>query len=133
MTSIFTKIIRWEIPCHKIYEDEKIFAFLDIRPLHMWHTLVVPKSEIGHILDMEDVLYTHLMLVAKNTIAPAIQKSTWCNRIGFMVEWFWVPDHAHLHLIPLNTIGDFDPSLAHEVSPESMQTLAHTIQANILQ
>lgn len=68
MTSLFSRIIQGEIPCYKIYEDENIFAFLDNHPLQFGHTLVIPKREVGNVLDMDDALYSHLMLVAKNII-----------------------------------------------------------------
>lgn len=128
MTSIFTRIIAGEIPSYKVYEDEYLFAFLDIHPLHLGHTLVVPKVEIWHILDMDDTLYTHLMLTAKNIIGPAIQKATNCARLGYSVEGFGVPDHVHLHLIPLNEIGDLDPAKAHTESAENMEMVAEKIR-----
>ena len=74
MTSIFSKIIAREIPSYAIYEDEKIYAFLTIQPHTLGHTLVIPKSEIGDILDIPDELYAHLMKVSKNSIAPAIKQ-----------------------------------------------------------
>ncbi len=131
MASIFTRIIAGGIPSYKVYEDEFIFAFLDIHPLHLGHTLVVPKKEVWNILAMDDALYTHLMLTAKNVIGPAIQKATNCARIGYSVEGFGVPDHVHLHLIPLNEIGDLDPAKAHTESAENMEMMAGEIRANI--
>ncbi|MBP7806728.1 HIT family protein [Candidatus Gracilibacteria bacterium] len=131
MPSIFTRIIAGEIPSYKVYEDEYLYAFLDIRPLHLGHTLVVPKVETGSILDMDDALYTHLMLTAKNIIGPAIQKSTNCVRIGYSVEGFGVPDHIHLHLIPLNQAGDLDPAKGHIEEPEKMIKIAENIKMNI--
>lgn len=131
MTSIFTRIITGEISSYKVYEDEYVFAFLDIHPLHLGHTLVVPKKEVWHILDMDNELYTHLMLTAKNIIGPAIQKATNCARIGYSVEWFGIPDHIHLHLIPLNQTGDLDPAKAHTESAEEMEMMAGKIWLNI--
>lgn len=81
MVSIFSKIIAGEIPSYKIYEDEKIYAFLDIHPVQLGHVLVVPKEEIGDVLMMEDTLFSELMRVSKNIIAPAIKKATQCERI----------------------------------------------------
>ncbi len=80
---------------------------------------------------MDNALYTHLMLTAKNIIGPAIQKATNCARIGYSVEGFGVPDHIHLHLIPLNQIGDLDLAKAHTESAEEMERMAGKIRANI--
>ncbi len=86
MPTLFSRIIAGEIPSYKIYEDEKIYAFLDIHPIQLGHVLVVPKAEIGDILDMSDDALTDLMLTSKNIIAPAIKKATNCERVGFSVE-----------------------------------------------
>lgn len=131
MVSIFSRIIAGEIPSHKVYEDEQFFAFLDIHPLQLGHTLLVPKKEIGNILEMDDLLYTELMMVAKNILGPAIQKATNCVRIGYSVEGLGVPDHVHLHLIPLMQLGDMDPSKAHSEAPENMVAMAEKIRNSI--
>ncbi len=81
MVSIFTKITKGEIPSYKIYEDEKLYAFLDIHPVQLGHVLVVPKEEIGDILDMDDSILSYLMVTAKNIIAPAIKQATNCVRV----------------------------------------------------
>lgn len=81
MASIFTKITKGEIPSYKIYEDEKLYAFLDIHPVQLGHVLVVPKEEIGDILNMDDSIFSYLMVTAKNIIAPAIKQATNCVRI----------------------------------------------------
>lgn len=86
MASIFSKIIAGEIPSYKIYEDEKVYAFLDIRPIQLGHTLLVPKEEIGDIGDISDELFSYMMLIAKNKIAPALKKTTQCVRVGWSVE-----------------------------------------------
>lgn len=86
MVSIFTRIIQGEIPSYKVYEDSQIFAFLSIEPFHLGHTLVVPKKEIGDIMDIPSDLYLHLMEVSRTLIAPAIKKATLATRIGLMVE-----------------------------------------------
>jgi histidine triad (HIT) family protein len=132
MSSIFTKIIQGEIPCYKIYEDELCFSFLSIEPHNLWHTLIVPKEEIGNILDLSDALMTHIFLVWKNILWPAIQRATGCPRVSFLTEWFGVPDHFHLHLIPLFQAGDLDASHAHRETPEAMQMIANKIQKEIL-
>lgn len=129
MTSIFERIIAGEIPSYTIWEDERLLAFLDVNPLHLGHTLLVPKQAIDDVLDIPDDLYSHLMLTAKNILAPAIRQATWCTRIGYQIEWFGVPDHAHLHLIPLYGFGDFHPEKAHKESPENMEMIAQKIRS----
>ncbi len=106
MPTIFTRIINGEIPCHKIAEDENFLAFLDIMPLAEGHTLVIPKKEIDYIFDLDDDLLAGLMLFAKK-IAPALQQAVPCKRIGVSVIGLEVP-HAHVHLIPLNTMNDIN-------------------------
>jgi len=106
MASIFTKIINGEIPCHKIAETDKYFAFLDINPLAKGHTLVIPKQEIDYIFDMEDDLLSGLNLFAKR-VAKAVEKSIECKRIGVAVIGLEVP-HTHIHLVPINAIGDLN-------------------------
>jgi histidine triad (HIT) family protein len=101
MSSIFTKIIRGEIPSHKVYEDDFCYAFLDISPLAKGHTLVVPKQEVDYIFDLSEDLYTTLLANSKK-IAKAIEKVVPCKRIGIAVVGLEVP-HAHVHLIPLHS------------------------------
>lgn len=132
MPSIFTRIIAGEIPSYKIYEDDRVYAFLSIEPNNLGHTLLAPKEEIGNILDLPDDLLLHMMLVAKNTIAPAIQRATGCPRVGFSIEGFGVSDHMHLHLIPLFQSGDMDIEKAHKESPENMSMIAEKIRGCIL-
>jgi histidine triad (HIT) family protein len=104
--TIFSKIIKGEIPSYKIAENEKFFAFLDINPLVKGHTLVIPKLEIDRFLDMSDNYLSEILLFAK-PIATAIEKSFPCKRCGLSVVGLEVP-HAHLHLIPLNTMNDIN-------------------------
>ena len=106
MSSIFTKIINGEIPCYKIAEDENYLAFLDVMPTATGHTLVIPKKEVDYIFDLDDELYIGLMAFAKK-IAPAIEKAIPCIRIGVAVVGLEVP-HAHVHLIPLNSMADMN-------------------------
>ena len=129
MSSIFTKIIKGEIPCYKIAEDENFFAFLDINPNAKGHTLCVPKQEIDKIFDIEDDLYLGLMQFSKK-IAIALEKTVPCKRIGMAVIGLEVP-HAHVHLIPLNEMGEM--TFKHKVSltKEEFETLAKNIQANL--
>jgi histidine triad (HIT) family protein len=129
MSSIFTKIINGEIPCYKIAEDENFFAFLDINPNAKGHTLCVPKQEIDKIFDLEDDLYLGLMQFSKK-IAIALEKTVPCNRIGIAVIGLEVP-HAHVHLIPLNEMGEM--TFKHKVSltKEEFEALAKSIKANL--
>ncbi len=106
MTSIFSKIIAGEIPSYKIAEDENYYAFLDINPLAKGHTLVIPKQETDYIFDINDDSLAGLMVFAKK-VGLAIEKVVDCKRIGVTVIGLEVP-HAHIHLIPLNTLYDMD-------------------------
>jgi histidine triad (HIT) family protein len=106
MATIFTKIINGEIPCHKVAEDDRFLAFLDINPTAEGHTLVIPKVEVDYIFNLDDETYTSLMLFAKR-IAPALARAVPCLRIGVAVIGLEVP-HTHVHLIPLNTMGDIN-------------------------
>ncbi|MBK7410312.1 MAG: HIT family protein [Saprospirales bacterium] len=104
MPTIFTRIIQGEIPCHKVAESDQFLAFLDIRPLVMGHTLVIPKKEIDYFFDMEDPHLSDLMVFSKK-VAAAIRQTVPCKRIGVSVVGLEVP-HAHVHLIPLQSIQD---------------------------
>ena len=97
--SIFTKIIKGEIPCHKIYEDEKTIAFLDIHPQTPGHTLVVPKAQVDHIWDLDDEEYGHLMRTVKR-VGQRLRQFTDRKRVGVIVAGYGVP-HTHVHLIPM--------------------------------
>ena len=99
MSTIFTKIVKGEIPCHKIWEDERFFAFLDNRPSQPGMTLVIPKKEIDSPFDMEDDEYCGLLLAAKNLTEP-IRKAVGCVKVGLVIEGLEVP-HAHVKLMPL--------------------------------
>jgi histidine triad (HIT) family protein len=106
MASIFTKIINREIPGHIILEDERFIAFLDITPLVMGHTLVVPKKEIDYIFDLDDDTLGAMNVFAKK-VAHAVKKAIPCKRIGVAVIGLEVP-HTHVHLIPMNTMNDIN-------------------------
>ncbi len=100
MATIFTKIVKGEIPSYKIAEDDNYFAFLDINPLVKGHTLVIPKKEVDYLFDLEDTEIAGLHVFAKK-VAKAIDKSIKCIRVGVLVIGTEVP-HAHIHLIPFN-------------------------------
>jgi histidine triad (HIT) family protein len=125
--SIFTKIIKGEIPSYKIAEDENYFAFLDIFPLAKGHTLVVPKKEIDYIFDLDDSTLAGLIVFAKK-VALAIDKAVPSSRVGIAVVGLEVP-HAHVHLVPLHSVHDIDfsrPKL--ELEKEEMETIAAKIR-----
>ncbi len=106
MSSIFSKIVAGEIPSYKIAEDDRFFAFLDINPLSKGHTLVIPKKETDYIFDMADKELADMMVFAKK-VGLAIEKVVPCERIGIAVIGLEVP-HAHIHLVPINTIYDIN-------------------------
>jgi histidine triad (HIT) family protein len=106
MATIFSSIINCEIPCYKIDEDDDFIAFLDINPLALGHTLVIPKIEIDYLFDLEDALLGKMMLFSKS-VAIKLKKNMECKRIGISVIGLEVP-HAHIHLIPINSISDMN-------------------------
>ena len=106
MASIFTKIVKGEIPSYKIAETDNCLAFLDVFPLVKGHTLVIPKKEIDYIFDVDNELLAELHVFSKK-VAKAIEKAVPCKRIGIAVIGLEVP-HAHIHLVPLNNVGDLD-------------------------
>lgn len=106
MPTIFSKIINREIPGHIVAEDDRFIAFLDIMPLVLGHVLVVPKKEIDYIFDIEDEALGAMNVFAKR-VAHAVKKVVPCKRIGVAVIGLEVP-HAHIHLIPMNTVGDLN-------------------------
>jgi histidine triad (HIT) family protein len=106
MATIFSKIISGEIPCYKIAEDDEFLAFLDINPLALGHTLVIPKVEIDYLFDLENEHLGKMMAFSKE-VARKLKSSIECKRIGVSVIGLEVP-HAHIHLIPINTVSDMN-------------------------
>ena len=106
MASIFSRIVAGEIPCYKIAENDKFFAFFDISPLVPGHTLVIPKKEEDYIFDISDADLTEMIVFAKK-IAVAIKKAIPCKKVGVAVIGLEVP-HAHIHLVPMQKEGDLD-------------------------
>ena len=130
MPSIFSKIISGEIPCYKIAENEKFFAFLDVFPLVEGHTLVVPKTETDYIFDIEDTDLAEMIVFSKK-VAKAIKAAVPCKRIGVAVIGLEVP-HAHIHLVPMNTANDVNftrPKLT--PSSEELAAMAEKIRAEL--
>ncbi|MDD2437432.1 MAG: HIT family protein [Massilibacteroides sp.] len=128
MATIFSKIIKGDIPCHKIAEDDEFFAFLDINPVATGHTLVVPKQETNYIFDLDDALLGRMMAFAKK-VAKAQQKAISCKRIGLTVIGLEVP-HAHIHLIPIQKESDMYFGKAKmETTAEELAETAKKIRA----
>ena len=128
MPTLFTKIIKGEIPCHKILEDERFFAFLDLKPIHAGHTLVIPKKEIDYIFDIDDESLGGLVIFAKK-VAQAIKKAVPCRKIGVMVYGLEVP-HAHIHLVPVQGVpGEFSFVHAKKASQEELALTAKKIRS----
>ena len=130
MASIFTRIVNREIPAHIVAEDEHHLAFLDINPLVMGHTLVIPKKEVDYIYDLSDEELTALHLFAKK-VAKAIEATVDCNRIGIAVIGLEVP-HTHIHLIPINSMDDMNfsrPKL--QPTQEELAAMASAIANHI--
>lgn len=128
MATIFTKIIKGEIPCYKIAEDENFFAFLDINPVQKGHTLVVPKIEDDYIFHLDDQTLAGLMTFSKK-VAKAIEKAVPCKRISVAVIGLEVP-HTHVHLIPISQESDLNFAKKQQLAPEEMEKIAESIRAN---
>ncbi|MBK9147236.1 MAG: HIT family protein [Flavobacteriales bacterium] len=127
MASLFTRIISGEIPCHKVGEDDRYLAFLDIAPVREGHALVVPKLEVDRFFDLPEELLAGIMPFAQG-VAKRIQRTVPCDRIGLSVIGLEVP-HAHVHLIPLDRMSDMDfsrPKL--KPSHEELAALAARIR-----
>lgn len=127
MPSLFTRIVNGEIPCYKVAENDNFLAFLDIQPLATGHTLVIPKIETDYIFDIEDQVYQDLWIFAKE-VALLLKKQIPCKRIGVSVIGLEVP-HAHIHLIPLQTINDINfsgPKL--NPDPQELAALSTLLQ-----
>ncbi|MBQ8531504.1 MAG: HIT family protein [Parabacteroides sp.] len=128
MASIFSKIVAGEIPCHKVAEDEEFFAFLDINPVSAGHTLVIPKTEIDYIFDIDDSVLGRMMAFAKR-VAQAQEKVIPCKRVGLAVMGLEVP-HAHIHLIPIQKESDmYFGGEKMQVSQEELADLAMRLRA----
>ena len=130
MSTIFTKIIRGEIPAYKIAEDDNFIAFLDVFPLTKGHTLVIPKMEVDYIFGLDDEILSGLMVFAKK-VALALEKSVECKRIGVAVIGPEVP-HAHIHLVPIHTVGDINfAQPKQKFKDEEMKAIAEKIKSNL--
>ncbi|HET7361678.1 MAG TPA: HIT family protein [Salinimicrobium sp.] len=129
MPSLFTKIINGEIPAHKVAETEDFLAFLDINPNAKGHTLCIPKREVDKIFDLKEETYIELMRFSRK-VALAIEKTISCNRVGMAVVGLEVP-HVHVHLIPLNSMGDMNFGKNLSFSEEEFKQIAGDIKNNL--
>jgi histidine triad (HIT) family protein len=130
MATIFTKIVNGEIPCYRIAENDRFFAFLDINPLAKGHTLVIPKQETDYIFQLEDDLLADMMVFAKK-IAMAVESVVPCKRVGVAVLGLEVP-HAHIHLVPINSESDISFSKERvKMSEDEFSKLAEDIRYRI--
>ena len=127
MASIFSRIVAGEIPCYKVAENERFFAFLDIAPLAKGHTLVIPKREVDYFYDLEDDELQEMIVFAKQ-IAKKIKATTECKKVATVVLGLEVA-HAHIHLVPMNTEKDVDFSREKlSLSPEEFAKIAELLQ-----
>ena len=126
--TIFTKIVKGEIPCYKIAEDDRFFAFLDISPLAKGHALVITKLQNDYIFNLDDKMLGDMMVFAKK-VATAMKKVLPCQRIGVAVIGIDVP-HNHIHLVPINGVGDLDFKAPRvKLTPEEFADIAAKISA----
>ena len=127
MASIFSKIVNGEIPCYKVAETKDFLAFLDVNPNAKGHTLCIPKVEVNKLFDLDEVTYVGLMEFARN-VAIALEKAVPCKRIGVSVIGLEVP-HAHVHLIPLNSMDDARFISKVKLEKEEFEALAKRINS----
>jgi diadenosine tetraphosphate (Ap4A) HIT family hydrolase len=129
MASVFTKIIRGEIPGRFVWKDDRVVAFLTIQPIHAGHVLVVPRHECDHWIDLEPSLWAHVGEVAQ-TIGRALQHGFAPKRVGIVVAGFEVP-HVHLHVIPTDSMADLEFARARAAKPEELDAAAAKIRASL--
>ncbi|HAN77755.1 MAG TPA: HIT family protein [Bacteroidales bacterium] len=130
MATIFTKIIHGEIPSYKIAENEEFYAFLDIFPIAKGHTLVVPKAEIDYIFDLDEAMLGRMMVFAKQ-VAKALKIAVPCKKIGIAVIGLEV-NHAHIHLVPVNEIGDLNfEKTKLKLAEDEFKTIQEAVKTNL--
>jgi len=129
MPTIFSKIVNGEIPSYKIFEDDKFYAFLDINPNSIGHTLCIPKIEVNRLFDLDDDTYSGLMNFSKK-IAKALKKAVDCDRIGVSVIGLEVP-HVHVHLIPINSMDDMSFNSKVKLTTKEFNNILDKIKANL--
>ena len=128
MASIFTRIVKGEIPCYKVAETEDILAFLDVNPNSKGHTLCIPKKEVDKIFDLDEETYNGLMSFSRK-VGKAIERTVECKRVGISVIGLEVP-HVHVHLIPLHSIEDARFTTKVKLSQKEFEKLAKSINNN---
>lgn len=121
MTSLFSKIIEGSVPSYKVYEDDYVYAFLDINPIQKGHTLIVPKKEVDYLFALGEIEYDKLMHRVRY-VAQILQAKLNCKRVCIIVEGYAVP-HAHVHLIPTNKPEDLDKHLAYKATDEELKEI----------
>uniref|UniRef100_UPI00405625C3 HIT family protein n=1 Tax=Alistipes sp. TaxID=1872444 RepID=UPI00405625C3 len=127
MATIFSRIVAGEIPCYKVAENDRFFAFLDIAPLAKGHTLVIPKREVDYFYDLEDDELAEMIVFAKQ-IAKKIQATTQCKKVATVVLGLEVP-HAHIHLVPMNTENDVNfKNEKLSLTPEEFAEIAESLR-----
>jgi histidine triad (HIT) family protein len=129
MPSIFTRIINGEIPCHKLAETDEFFAFLDINPIARGHALAIPKAEVDYVFELDDDTLGRLMVFAKK-VGKAIEAVVPCERMGIMVAGLDVP-HCHVHLVPINGIGDLSFANAKAANHDELASLAEAVRTTL--
>ena len=127
MSSIFSKIIAGEIPGYKIYEDDCVCAILDIHPMQKGHVLVIPKQEVDQLFDIDEKTYDRVMHRVRY-LAQVMKAQLKCSRVCVLVEGYLVP-HAHVHLIPTNTLDDFDKKHVYTASKEELEEMQKILQS----
>ena len=129
MSTIFTKIIEGEIPCQRLAENDKFLAFLDVRPIAHGHALVIPKTEVDYLFDLDDATLGEIMVFARPVARP-IEKVVSCERVGIMVAGLEVP-HAHVHLVPINAVSDLNFANSKAAEPGELKDLADKVRAEL--
>ena len=126
---IFCQIIEGVEPAHKVWESEEFFAFLTIRPCNPGHTLLIPKTHVDYVFDLEEPLYSNIFRAAKQ-LSESIRQATDAKRIGVAIEGLSVP-HVHLHLVPLYNVSELDPHRHVEQTQQELAEMAGTIRREI--
>lgn len=123
---VFCKIVKGELPCYKIWENERFLAFLDINPVSPGHTVLIPKKHVDYIFDLEEPLYLEMFKIAKE-LSKALKQAVGSKKVGLAVEGIFIP-HAHIHLIPVNKGNDLNPTMAKRGDPKELSKIAKDIR-----
>jgi len=123
---VFCKIVKGELPCYKIWENERFLAFLDINPVSPGHTVLIPKKHINYIFDLEEPLYSEMFKIVKE-LSKALKQAVGSKKVGLAIEGIFIP-HAHIHLIPVNKENDLNPTMAKKGDPKELFRIAKDIR-----